>query len=67
MIPTINRLTRATINTATTIDHYITKTVLETEFKSGIIQTDLSTHFLIIFGLKTNESMSEKHNECIFL
>ena len=67
MIPTINRLTRATINTATTIDHCITKTVLETEFKSGIIQTDLSTHFLIIFGLKTSESMSEKHNECIFL
>ena len=62
MIPTINRLTRATIN-----DHCITKTVLDTQFKSGIIQTDLSTHFLIIFALKTNESMSEKHNECIFL
>ena len=67
MIPTINRLTRATINTATTIDHCITKTVLETEFKSGIIQTDLSTYFFIIFALKTNESMSEKHNKCIFL
>ena len=63
MIPTINKLTRVTRNTATAIDHFITSTVADTQFKSGIIQTDLSDHFLIIFALQTNENTVKKHNE----
>ena len=63
MILAINRLTRVTRNTATAIDHFITNTVVDTEFKSEIIQTDLSDHFLIIFGLKTDENMVEKYSE----
>ena len=39
MIPTINRPTRVTRNTATATERFITNTVLDTEFKSGIIQT----------------------------
>ena len=63
MILAIHRPTRVTRNTATVIDHFITNTVVDTEFKSEIIQTDLSDHFLIIFGLKTDENMVEKHSE----
>ena len=60
MILAIHRPTR---NTATVIDHFITNTVVDTEFKSEIIQTDLTDHFLIIFALKTDENMVEKHSE----
>ena len=52
MIPTISRFTRATINTATTIDHCITKTVLETEFKSGIIKLTYRLIFLLYLASK---------------
>ena len=57
MIPTINKPTRVTRNKATTIVHFITKTVVDTQFKSGIIQTDLSDHFLYSLFLY------KKHNE----
>ena len=67
MIPTINRPTRVTRNTATAIDHFITNTAVDTEFKSEIIQTDLSDHFLIMFGLKADENMVEKHREHFFI
>ena len=67
MIPTINRPTRVTRNTATAIDHFITNTAVDTEFKSEIIQTDLSDRFLIMFGLKADENMVEKHREHFFI
>ena len=39
-ILTINKCSRVTSNTATAIDDCITNTVVDTQFKSGIIQTD---------------------------
>ena len=66
MIPTTNKPTRVTRNTATAIDHIITNTVVDIQFKSGIIQTDLSDHFPI-FALQTNENIVEKHNEHLFI
>ena len=63
IIPTINKPTRVTRNTATAIDHFITNAVVDTQFKSGIIQTDLLDHFPILFALQTNENMVKKHNE----
>ena len=36
MIPTINKPTRITANTATTIDHIITNVITEADFKTGI-------------------------------
>ena len=60
MIRTINKPTRVTRNTATAIDHFISNTVVDTQFKSGIIQTDVSDHFPIIFALQTNENMVKK-------
>ena len=47
MIPTINKPTRVTRNTATTIDQIITNTVISgIQHRSGIINTDISDHFL---------------------
>ena len=58
-----NRQTRVRKNTATAIDHFITNTVVGTEFKSRFFQTDLSDHFPIIFFLKAIENKTEKHSE----
>ena len=56
MIPTINRPTRVTRNTATAIDHIITNTVISgIQHRSGIIKTDISNHFPIVFALNTCE------------
>ena len=54
LIPTINKPTRVTRNTATAIDHTITNTVISgIQHRSGIINTDISDHFPIVFALNT--------------
>ena len=56
MIPPINKPTRVTRNTATAIDHIITNTVISgIQQRSGIIKTDISDHFPIVFALNTCE------------
>ena len=56
MIPTINKPTLVTRNTATAIDHIITNTVISgIQQRSGIIETDISDHFLIVFALNICE------------
>ena len=56
MITTINKPTRVTRNTATAIDHIITNTVISgIQHRSGIIKTDISDHFPIVFALITCE------------
>ena len=49
MIPTINKPTRVPKHTATPIDNIITNCIINSNFKSGIVKTDLSDHFPIIF------------------
>ena len=52
MIPTINKPTRVARNTAIVIDHIITNTAISgVQHRSGIIKTDISFHFPIVFGL----------------
>ena len=48
MIPTINKPTRVTKYTATAIDNIITNCIINSDFKSAIVKTDLSDHFPII-------------------
>ena len=56
MIPTINRPTRVTTNTATTIDHIIINTIISgIQHRSGITNADISDHFPILFALSTCE------------
>lgn len=49
MIPTLNESTRITTNTATVIDHTITNSFFENDFKSVIVKTDILDHFPVIF------------------
>ena len=56
MIPTINKPTRIIRNTTTPIDHIITNTVISgIQHRSGIIKTDISEHFPIVFAISTCE------------
>ena len=45
LIPTINKPTRVTMKTATAIDHILTNSFVDTDFKSAIFKTDISDHF----------------------
>ena len=63
MIPEIDNPTKVIRNTASAIDHIITNTVADTQFKSRLIQADLSDHFSVIFAFQSNENVVEKHDE----
>ena len=51
LIPTVNKATRVTRNTATATHHIITNSVINAEFETGIIKTDISDHFSVFFIL----------------
>ena len=54
LIPAINKPTCVMRHTATAIDHIIRSTVIsDIQHRSGIIKTDISDHFQIVFVLKT--------------
>ena len=58
MIPTINKTTHVKRNTATSIDHIITNTVISgIQHKSSVIKRDISDHFPIVFALGTFEKI----------
>ena len=48
IIPTINQSTQLTVNTATAINHTLTKAILDTGFKIGILKSLISDHFAIM-------------------
>ena len=52
LIPSVNKPTRVTRNPASAIDHIITNSVINAEFKTGIIKTDIIDHFPIFFIFK---------------
>ena len=51
LIPTINKPARVTMKTATAIDHILTNSFVDTDFKSAIFKTDISHHFPVCFLL----------------
>ena len=55
----INRPTRFTWASATTVDYILTNTIIDQDLQNGIIKLDISDHFLIftIFNSKI-------HNQC---
>ena len=59
MIPTINKPTRVTSYTATAIDNIITNSILDKDFQSATIKTDLSDHFPVIFVIKLKTKFSQ--------
>ena len=52
MIPTINKPMRDTRQTASTIDHIITNSIMHTGFKSGVTKSGISNNFPIFFCYK---------------
>ena len=56
MTPPSNKPARFTKNTVIAINHIITNSILECDFKTGIIKTDLSDHYPIVFPFKSKEN-----------
>ena len=52
LVPTINKPTRVTNKTISAVDHIITNSIYNNEFKTGIVKTDISDHFPIIYAFK---------------
>ena len=66
LISTVNKPTRVTNNTVTAIDHIITNSVINTDFKSGIIKTDISDQFSILFIFKRVVDTTDRREELIY-
>ena len=68
MIPTINKPTRVTKHTATAIDNIITNCIINSDFKSAIVKTDLSDHFPIIFinELTRDPTPKDDMEKCVY-
>ena len=64
-IPTVNKLTRVTWKTATTIDHILTNLLVNTNFKTLVFKIDISNHLPIFFLQPT--SRPRKKNEVTYI
>ena len=60
MISAINKPSRVTQKTATTIDHILTNSLTDTVFKTAIFKSDISDHFPICFIIPS--SMKQTNN-----
>ena len=54
MVLVINKPTRVTRYTATSINHMFKNSIINTEIKSAIIKADISDHFPILFVAEVN-------------
>ena len=54
IFPVINRRTIATNLSATTIDHILANTTIDSHIQSGVRKTDISDHFAVFSLIKTN-------------
>ena len=59
MISTINKPTRVRKNSATAIDHIIANCIVDCQFKTAILKTDVTDHFPIAMALKTDEPVHQ--------
>ena len=66
MIPAINKPTRVTRKTATTIDHILTNFFVDTVFKTVIFTSDISDHFPTWF-LSQNSLAKQNNKENMFI
>ena len=65
MVRTINKPTRKTRNTTTAIDHIIANTVICGI--PGMIKTDISHHFPIVFAFSTCEKSKPENKANLFV
>ena len=66
MIPTIKKPTRVTRTTATAIDHILTNSFTDRNFKTAIFKSDVSDHFSICFILPSTKPKTENKTSFIF-
>ena len=67
MISAINKPSRVTQKTATTIDHILTNSLTDTAFKTVIFKSDISDHFPIYFIIPSSmKQTSNTKNTVIF-
>ena len=66
MIPTINKPTRVTRTTATAIDHILTNSFADRNFKTAIFKSDVSDHFPICFIIRSTKPKIENKTSFIF-
>ena len=59
MILTINKPTRVGTNAATAIDHIIPDCIVDCQFKTAILKTDVTDHFSIAMALRTDEPIHQ--------
>ena len=57
--PTINKPTRVGKNSPTTIDHIIAYWIVDCQFKTAILKTDVTDHFPIDMALKADEPVHQ--------
>ena len=60
-IPTLNKPTRVTRKTSTIIDHILTNSFVNTNFKTFIFKIDISDHFPICFLQPTSRPRTKLH------
>ena len=66
MIPTINKPTRVTRTTATAIDHILTNSFIDRNFKTTIFKSDTSDHFPICFIIPSTKTKIENKTTFYF-
>ena len=66
MIPTINKSNRVTRTTVTAIDHILTNSFTDRNFKTAIFKSDVSDHFSICFILSSTKPKIENKTSFIF-
>ena len=59
MIPTINKPTRVTRTTVTAIDHILTNSFSDKNFRTAIFKSDISDHFPICFIITSTKPKIE--------
>ena len=59
MIPTINKPTRVTRQSATAVNHILTNCFVNFDFKTAIFKSDISNHFPIRFSLPMRNECSK--------
>ena len=65
MIPTTNKTTRVTRTTATAIDHILTNSFADRNFKTAIFKSGVSDHFPICFIIQSTKSKIENRTSFI--
>ena len=62
LAPTMNKPIRVRNKTISAIDHIITNSIYNNDFKTAILSIDISDHFLITCAFKLRSSMSSENH-----